>query len=87
MAGQMNWSQILRERYPTFKVEEDAFLESLDIAASMEVYIEKIYEAVKDDNHVPPNLKALYHEAMINGNKDVVKRIRGRISNIRRNCK
>ena len=87
MAGQINWFEMLKYRFPTFKVEEDGFLESLDIACSMEVYIERIYQAIKDVPHVPDNLKAMYHEAMINGNKEVVKRIKGRISNIRRNCK
>ena len=87
MAGAWNWQEILRERFPTFKVEEDAFIECLDIACSTEVYIEQIYEAIKNVNHVPNNLKALYHKAMLNGDKDVVKRIKNRISNIRRNCK
>ena len=87
MAEGMNWSEILKDRFPTYKIEEDTFIECLDIASSMEVYIEKIYEAVKDDQNVHPNLIAMYHEASVGGNKDVVKRIRNRISNIRRNCK
>ena len=87
MAGQVNWEDLLRERFPTYKVEEDAFIDSLEVANSTEVYIERIYEAIKNDSSVHINLKMLYHEACAGGNKDVVKRIKNRISNIRRNCR
>ena len=87
MAAQINWADILSQRFPTFRVEETAYLSCLEIASSMEVYIEKIYEAVRHQDHVPENLKLMYHEASINGNKEVVRRIQNRISHIRRNCK
>ena len=87
MASQINWRTLLKERFPTYKVEEQAFISSLDVANSVEVYIERIYEAVKIDPNVPEALKALYREASRGGNKDVVKRIKNRIGNIRRNCR
>ena len=87
MAGQVNWEQILKDRFPTYKVEEDAFLDSLEVAHSMEVYMQRIYEAIRNDNTVHVHLKMLYREAVDGGNNDVVKRIRNRISNIRRNCR
>ena len=87
MAAQLDWERLLKERFPIFKVEEQAYIESLDIATSTEVYIERIYFAIRTDVNVPENLKALYEEASRGGDKDVVKRIKNRIGNIRRNCR
>ena len=47
MASNIDWALILRDRFATFKVEENAFLESLKICNSSEVAIERIYEAIK----------------------------------------
>ena len=87
MAGQVNWEQILKDRFPTYKVEEDAFIDSLQVAHNIEVYMERIYDAIRNDPNVHVNLKMLYREAISGGNNDVVKRIKNRISNIRRNCR
>ena len=87
MASQVNWDELLKERFPTFKCEEEAYLNSLNIASSVDVYCEQIYEAIKSDSNVPDALKAMYKEAVQGGNKDVVKRIKNRIGNIRRNCR
>ena len=87
MAALENWDEILKERFPTYKVEEDAYIDSLEVAHSTEVYIERIFEAIKNDASVHDNLKLMYREALDGGNKDVVKRIKNRISNIHRNCR
>ena len=87
MAAQVNWEEILKDRFPTYKVEEDAFLDSVHIASSVDVYMERIYAAILNDPSVHENLKMMYREAIIGGNSDVVKRIKNRISNIRRNCR
>ena len=87
MAGQINWYALLKERFPIFKVEEDAYIASLHIATSAEIYMEQIYEAIKNDVHVPDSLKALYREASRGGDQHVVRRIKNRIGNIRRNCR
>ena len=87
MAAQLDFDELLKERFPTFKVEEEAFLDSLEIANCTDVYMERIYEAIRGDPSVPVNLKVMYREAVHGTNKDVAKRIRNRISNIRRNCK
>ena len=88
MAQQLDWPTLLKERFPIFKVEEEAYVDSLEIATSTEVYIERIYLAILSDVNVPANLKALYREASRGGgDKDVVKRIKNRIGNIRRHCR
>ena len=87
MAVQLNWDELLKERFPTYKSEEEAYLNSLNIANSSDVYCEQIYAAIISDTNVPDTLKALYKEAIRGTNKDVVKRIRNRIGNIRRNCR
>ena len=87
MAGQVNWDELLKYRFPTYKVEEDAFIDSLEVANSTEVYIERIYEAIRNDESVHIHLKMMYREAIHGENKDVLKRIKNRISNIRRNCR
>ena len=87
MANQIDWNAILKDRFPTFKTEEECFLNSLSIASSMEVYIEQIYEGIKNDANVPANLVALYKEAAAGGNPLVVRRIRNRVGNIRRSLR
>ena len=87
MASNIDWALVLRDRFATFKVEENAFVESLKICNSTEVAIERIYEAIKEDDAVPRNLKLMYREAIFGDNEKVKGRIRNRISNIRRHLK
>ena len=83
----VDWESILRERYATFKVEENAFLESLKICNSTEVSAEKIYLTIKDDADIPRNLKLMYREAVYGSDEKVRNRIRNRVGNIRRNLR
>ena len=85
MASNFDWEIILNDRFPTYKVEEQAFVESLKIANSNEVAAERIYHAIKNDCDIPENLKLIYKEAVYGSNIVVRNRIRGRLSNIRRN--
>ena len=85
MACNIDWSELLKDRFPMFKVEEVAFVESLKIANSNEVAAEGIYEAIKQQDDIPQNLKLLYKEAIYGSNEKVKGRIRGRISNMHRN--
>ena len=87
MASNVDWPSIMKDRFATFKVEENAFLESLKICNSTEVAIAKIYEGIKDLDEIPDSLILMYREAAYGENKDVKRRIRNRISNIRRNLK
>ena len=57
MATNFDVDEILNDRYPMFKVEENAFNESLKICNSTEVSAEKIYETIKDDVDVPDNFE------------------------------
>ena len=84
MAENLDWDEILNDRYTTFKIEETAFAESLKIANSTEVSAEKIYEAIQDDPDVPENLKLIYREAVYGDNECAKSRIKNRISNMRR---
>ena len=81
------WSELLKDRYPTYKIEEAAFINSLKVCNSADVSAEKIYECIKDDPDVPGNLKALYREAVYGLDKDVKTRIPNRIGNIRRSTR
>ena len=87
MASNIDWEDVLKDRFPTFKVEELAFIESLKIANSTEVAAERIYEAIKTNDEIPENLKILYKEAVYGSQEKVRLRIRNRIGNIRRNNK
>ena len=84
MASQVNWKEILDGRYPSYKVEVNGFIESVDISSSTEVSIDHIYDAIKSDPNVCNNLKLLYHEAVYGSNKEVKKRIKSHVSNFRR---
>ena len=84
MACNIDWEEILKDRFVTFKVEETAFIESLQICNSSEIAAEKIYETIKFDEDVPENLILMYKEAVYSENEKVKSRIKNRIANIRR---
>ena len=83
MAGLIDWSGLLEKKYPSYKVEVNAFLDSLDVAYSVEVSTEMIYQAIRLDGQVNENLKELYHEAIYGVNEDVKKRIKNRGTNFK----
>ena len=87
MASGIDWSSLLEKKYSSYKVEVNAFLDSLDIANSIEISIQHIYEAIKGDSKVHENLKALYCEAINGTNREVKNRIRNRVSNFKRALK
>ena len=62
MAEQVNWEELLEKKYPSYRVEVQAFLDNAHISRSTDVSIEKIYEAIQDDPKVNAELKMLYHE-------------------------
>ena len=84
MAQSNEWEALLKAKYPSYTAEVEAFLESLDIATSSKISMEKIYEAIREDPKVDENLKNLYMEAIFGSNKDVRARIKNRIANFRR---
>ena len=59
------WQHLLNDRYPTYKVEERAFAESLKVCNSVDVSAEKIYDAIKDDRDVSPNFEGLVSRGCI----------------------
>ena len=79
------WDSVLKGKYVSYNVEIDAYLESLEIATSTEISMQKIYFAIRDDPSAHENLKAMYREALFGNNKEVKARIKNRISNFRRN--
>ena len=84
MSDQVDWKKLLEARYPSYKVEVNAFIESVDISSSTEVSIDHIYDAIKSDPNVCDNLKLLYHEAVYGSNKEVKKWIKSHVSNFLR---
>ena len=87
MANAINWKELIRARYPSYKVEVNAFLESLEVSSSSDISIEKVYEAIKDDPQVNSNLILLYWEAAFGSNKDVKVHMKSRMSNFKRGLK
>ena len=87
MASNVDWSEILKDKYSTFKIEEKAFVESLKICNSNEIAAEQIYQAIKDEDEIPDNLKLIYREAVYGSNERVKLRVRNRIGNIRRHLR
>ena len=85
MASFIDWDEVLRDRYATFKLEEQGFEESLEICNSTDVSAEKIYYTIRDADEIPENLKMMYREAVFGHNEKVRNRIKNRISNMRRN--
>ena len=87
MASLIDWDEVMRERYATFKLEEQGFIESLEICNSTEISAEKIYYTIREDPDIPENLKLMYRESVFGTNKKVKRRIKNRISNMRRNVR
>ena len=84
MAAPTDWKKLCDARYPSYKVEVSAFLDSLEISSSTEISMQKIYYAIRDDNNVCSDLKLLYKEAIFGNEKLVKARIKNRIGNFRR---
>ena len=83
MATSSEWKKLLDARYPSYKVEVRAFLDSLDVSNSNEISAEKV-DAIKFDEDVDDNLKLLYSEAIYGSDKEVKARIKNRMANFKR---
>ena len=84
MAHKIDFADLLDKKYPSYTVEVNAFLNSLEIASSTEVSINQIYQAIRNDDKVDSNLKILYHEAIYGNDPHVKKRINNRVTHFRR---
>ena len=84
MATPIDWKKLCDARYPSYKVEVTAFLESLEISSSTDISMQKIYYAIRDDSNVCNDLKLLYKEAIFGNERLVKARIKNRIGNFRR---
>ena len=87
MASGHDWDTILKGKYCLYKVEIDAYLESLEIATSTEISAAKIHYAICDDKNVNENLRLLYKEAVFGTNKEMKARIKSRIANFKQSLK
>ena len=87
MAIKQDWKALLKKNYPSYKVEVEAFLDSLAIATSNEISASKVYDAIKDISEVNSNLKSLYREALFGRDKDMKSCIKNRMTNFCRNLK
>ena len=87
MENDVNWEEVLKDRYATFKLEEEGFLESLKVCNSTEVSAEKIYHTIKQCAEIPKNLKIMYKRAVFGMNKKVRLCIKNCIGNLRRNLR
>ena len=82
--SEINWSDILEQRFLSYKAEVTAFLDTVHISNSTDVSIEKIYDKIKDDEDVPENLKLLYKECISGTDKNVKLRMHNHIGNFKR---
>ena len=84
MASGTNWKKLLEGRYPSYKAEVEAFVESLSVSNSNEVSAQKVFEAIQFNDEIDDNLKLLYSEAIYGSDKEVKARIKNRMSNFKR---
>ena len=87
MGTPVDWTKLREARYPSYKVEVEAFLDTLAIATSNEISASKVYDAIKDIPEVNSNLKSLYREALFGRDEDMKSRIKNRMTNFWRNLK
>ena len=59
MASQVDWKLLLKGKYPSYKREVEAYLESVEICTSNEMSARKCYEAICNAPEVDENLKTL----------------------------
>ena len=83
MATSIEWEAILDQCYPSYKVEVNVFLDSLEVSSSPEISIEKVYYAIKDHPKINENLILLYHEAAFGSNKEVKTCMKNCMSNFK----
>ena len=87
MAEQVNWQELLDKKYPSYRVEVQAFLDNAHISRSTDVSVQKIYEAIKDDPQVKKELKMLYNESIFGNDKSVKNRMRNWMANFCRSLR
>ena len=87
MASNTDWNELLDKKYPSYKIEVQAYLDSLDVANSIEVSTQFIFEKIVEDDNVSDQLKQLYREALFGTNKEVKSRIKNRVCNFKRGLK
>ena len=83
MASGTDWKKLLDARYPSYKVEVEAFIDSLSVSNSNELSAQKVFEAIQFNDEVDNNLKLLYSEAIYGTDKEVKARIKNRMSNFK----
>ena len=83
MSGNINWSDLLEKKYPSFAVEVEAFIDSAHVSKSTDISIQNIYQAIRNDDHIESNLKLLYHKTIYGTNKEVKLRIRNCVAHFR----
>ena len=84
MSTNVDFSDLLDKKYPSYTSEVNAFLDSCQISSSVEVSVAYIYPKIRNDTNVDSNLKLLYDEAINGNDKDVKKRIYNRNTHFRR---
>ena len=87
MASNIDWSKLLDKKYNSFNVEVEAFLDSFHVANSSEISMAFIYEKIRNDRQILPDLIALYREAAHGTDKAVKLRIKNRLASFKRNLK
>ena len=81
----MDWTEILKPAYSTYKCEEDAYIEISKITIDNEIALEYLFDnAVRENFQVERNLRELYNEAINGSNKEVRRRMLSRMSNFKR---
>ena len=84
MASAIDWGALLDARCPSYKVEVEAFLDSVEVSSSNEISMIIVHEAIKDNLEISENLRLLYEEAVNGQDKNVRLRIKNRMANFRR---
>ena len=69
MASSTDWKKLLEARYASYKVEVQAFIDSLEVSNSNEICVEKVFEVIQFDEAVDDSLKLLYLEALYGSDK------------------
>ena len=87
MDSKLDWGPLLVKKYVSFNVEVEAFLDSLDVSNSTDISMAFIYDRIRNDRNVSPDLIKLYKEAVYGTEKVVKLRIKNRLTNFKRNLK
>ena len=83
MASAVDWNKVLIPHYKYTDIEVQSFKVAYAKRTDTKYCMRYVYEVLKDDDRVEEGLRLMYHKANFGTRKDVIKRVKDRISKMK----